>query len=329
MLSRELQSLTPFGRKLQWVLLGLALSIAPHVAHFPFWVTLLCGATAVYRIILDMRQSALPPKWLRILIALGGSLAVLVTYRTLNGVEAGTALLALMAGFKLLETRTTRDLTVIVFLSYFSLFAAFLYNQSLLQLPYMLITAWLLTATLMRIHQTTLSMPAREAMTLTGKMFVQALPFAVLLFLFFPRLPGQFWAVPARGQAATGLSDEMSPGDVSELSISGAIAFRVHFDGPLPPPHERYWRGPVLHDFDGRTWRRSRTGFLMQPVSPRGGEYHYRLTLEPTDRNWVFPLDMIATWNGPIGGSHFGQHGPHSQSDLRIDVLRHAIEHSL
>jgi transglutaminase-like putative cysteine protease len=37
----------------------------------------------------------------------------------------------------------------------------------------------------------------------------------------------------------------------------------------------------------------------MQTISPRGGEYHYRLTLEPTDRNWVFPLDMIASWKGP------------------------------
>jgi protein-glutamine gamma-glutamyltransferase len=199
----------------------------------------------------------------------------------------------------LLETRTTRDLTVIVFLSYFSLFAAFLYNQSLLQLPYMLVTAWLLTATLMRIHQTTSSMPAREAMTLTGKMFLQALPLAVLLFLFFPRLPGQFWAVPTRGQASTGLSDEMSPGDVSDLSISSAIAFRVRFEGAAPPPNQRYWRGPVLHDFDGRTWRRARSGFLMQVVTGRGGDYRYRLTMEPTERHWVFPLDMVATFKGP------------------------------
>ncbi len=64
-----------------------------------------------------------------------------------------------------------RDLTVIVFLSYFALFAAFLYNQSLLGLPYMIVTAWLLTVTLMRIHQTTTSMSVREALGVTGKMF--------------------------------------------------------------------------------------------------------------------------------------------------------------
>ena len=64
----------------------------------------------------------------------------------------------------------------------------------------------------MRIHQTALAMPMREAAASPAKMLLQALPLAVLLFLFFPRLPGQFWALPARSQAHSGLDDEMSPG---------------------------------------------------------------------------------------------------------------------
>jgi transglutaminase-like putative cysteine protease len=119
-----------------------------------------------------------------------------------------------------------------------------------------------------------------------------------LLFLLFPRLPGQFWAMPARSQASSGLSEEMSPGDVSELSLSGAIAFRARFDGELPPPRERYWRGPVLHDFDGRTWRGSRTAFLPQPLEPEGALYRYRLTIEPHQRHWIFPLDVVTGWQG-------------------------------
>jgi transglutaminase-like putative cysteine protease len=203
-----------------------------------------------------------------------------------------------MAGMKLLESSTIRDLTVIVFLAYFSLFSALLYNQDLVRLPYLLITAWLITVTLMRIHQTTVTMPIREAAGITGRMFLQALPLAVLLFLFFPRLPGQFWAMPARSQAISGLDDELSPGDVSELSLSSAIAFRVRFDGEMPPPRERYWRGPVLHDFDGRTWRRPHSPFLRQKAEPTGPLYRYRVTLEPHQRNWVFPLDVVVSKTG-------------------------------
>lgn len=288
--------LSPFGRKLLWVSAGLLLAIAPHVPHIAVWILVLAGAAIALRILAEIKQWGLPPKWLRIVIAFGALFGVLSTYRTLNGIEAGTALLVMMAGMKLLETRTLRDLTVIVFLAYFALFAAFLYSQELLRLPYLLATVWLLTATLMRIHQTTLSMPAREALTLTGKMLLQAVPLAILFFVLFPRLPGNFWAIPARSQAITGLDDEVSPGDVSELSVSGEIAFRAKFDGELPPPRERYWRGPVLHEFDGRTWRQPMIFFIPQERRAEGSTYRYRLTLEPHQRPWIFALELATAW---------------------------------
>src|SRR5690606_6255654 len=172
------------------------------------------------RAMAELKRWPTPPRWLRIVIACGGLLGALGTHRTLNGLDARTALLVVMAGMKLLEPRTARDPTVVIFLAYFALFAAFLYGQSLLLLPYMLFAAWLLTVTLLRTHQLTAAMPMREAAALTGRMLLIALPLAALLFLFFPRLPGQFWALPARDQASTGVSDEMSPGDVSELSVS-------------------------------------------------------------------------------------------------------------
>jgi transglutaminase-like putative cysteine protease len=285
-------------QRLVWVIAALALSIAPHLSHLAPWVVVLAVASGAWRVVVEVKGLPLPPRWARILVAFCALLGVLATYRTLNGVEAGTALLVVMAGMKLLETRSVRDLTVIVFLAYFALFAAFLYEQQLLYLPYMLATAWLLTVTLMRIHESTATLRVREAARLTGKMLLQALPLAVLLFVFFPRLPGQFWAVPARSQAVMGVSDEMSPGDISELTISDEPAFRVRFSGDAPPARERYWRGPVLHEFDGRTWRRGMALFLPQVVSPSGPSYGYRLTLEPHQQRWVFALDAVTGWPG-------------------------------
>jgi transglutaminase-like putative cysteine protease len=288
--------LTPFGQRLVWVLGCVALAMFPHISHLPAWVILLTLSSAILRLLIETRHRPLPPKWLRTAVAFAALIGVALTYRTLNGVQAGSALLIVMAGMKLLETRSVRDLTVIVFLCYFALYAAFLYNQEMLYLPYLLVAAWWLTATLMRIHQTSLGMRIGEAGRITAKMLLQALPLAALLFLFFPRLPGQFWALPARNEARSGIDDEMSPGDVSDLSLSDEVAFRVRFDGPLPPPQERYWRGPVLHEFDGRTWRRERTVFKEQTVETEGPAYRYRLALEPHQRSWVFALDMPTAW---------------------------------
>jgi transglutaminase-like putative cysteine protease len=295
-LENHLQQLTPLGQRMVWVIAGLALATAPHVGHIAIWTMLIAAVATALRMTIEIKRWPLPPKWVNTSIAFIALLGVLASYRTLNGIDAGTSLLIVMAGMKLLETRSVRDLTVVVFLSYFALFAAFLYDQNMLALPYMLFTAGLLTMTLMRIHQTE-AMPIREAAATTAKMFLQAVPLAVLLFLFFPRIPGQFWAVPAREKALSGLSEEMTPGDVSELSLSGATAFRVRFEGEAPPPRERYWRGPVMHMFDGRTWRYAATSRAPQEVASSGSTYRYRVSLEPQRRNWIFALDMVTGWD--------------------------------
>ncbi len=286
------------SQRLLWVLSTMALALLPHALQMPPWIVLFAAAAAAWRVAAQIRKWPLPPRWLRIIIVLAAVMSVLASFRTLNGLEAGTALLVLMAGVKLLETRDKRDLTVLLFIAYVLLFAAFLYDQGFLQLPYMLVAVWLMTATLMRTHQTTSRMPMQEALGMTGRMLLQAVPVAILLFVLFPRLPGQFWALPARAGATSGINDEISPGDVSELSLSPNIAFRVSFNGmPPPPPAERYWRGVVLHDFDGRTWRRPRGRFSATPaVVPSGTEYDYRITLEPNNRNWLFALDLPTRW---------------------------------
>ncbi len=289
------QPLSRFALQLIWVIGSFLLAVLPHLSSIRWWVALLAVSAAGWRLLTEVRQWSMPRRLLRTLVAIAAMLGVLFTYRTLNGLEAGTAFLVLMGGMKLLETRTTRDLTITIFVSYFLVFAGFLYNQDLLRLPYMLVTAWLLTATLMLIHQRS-PMSIAESLSRTAKMLVMALPLAALMFVFFPRLPGQFWALPARSDAMTGLSDEMSPGDVSELSISGVTAFRVKFTGEPPPPRERYWRGPVLHDFDGRTWRRPRFGYVERPLIAFGKAYDYRVLLEPHNREWIFSLDAVIGW---------------------------------
>jgi transglutaminase-like putative cysteine protease len=294
MISR-LETRPRFSQQLLWVVAGLLLAMLPNASDVHLWIVLLALGAMSLRVTIEWRDWSLPPKAIRIVIAVAAMMGVLATYRTLNGLEAGTAFLVLMGAMKLLETRNQRDLTVLIFVAYFLLFAGFLYNQSLLRLPWMLITAWLLTATLMRVHQSA-PMSMREALGFTGKMVLQALPLAIALFVLFPRLPGQFWAVPARSSAMTGLDDEMSPGDVSDLSLSSTIAFRARFESKMPPPRERYWRGTVLHDFDGRTWRRLQQFLPEQQMVPSGPLYRYTVTIEPHNRRWVFGLDTVTQW---------------------------------
>jgi protein-glutamine gamma-glutamyltransferase len=103
--------------------------------------------------------------------------------------------------------------------------------------------------------------------------------------------------VPHGSEAVTGLSDSMSPGSIGQLTTSYDIAFRAKFAGPVPPPEQRYWRGPVLQRFDGVTWRRDPEWAATSEVPAlafSGPAYRYSVMLEPSYRHYWFALDTPA-----------------------------------
>jgi len=118
----------------------------------------------------------------------------------------------------------------------------------------------------------------------------------------FPRFASPLWQIPNDSKAAaSGLSDSMSPGDITQLALSDEVAFRVRFDAAAPPAQERYWRGPVLDYFDGHTWTRSSSGFggAPPPLQPQGPAYRYTVMMEPHQHRWLFMLDWPSVWNQP------------------------------
>jgi transglutaminase-like putative cysteine protease len=278
-------------RSLAWAAAALGGGVLLHVDRVPAWVSAAALILLVWRLAAIRARVHLPGAIARVLLAVLVAIAVLVRFHTLNGLAAGTALLILMASLKLLETWRRRDRMVLVGAGLFLLLAACLDRQSLLRAPLYLAEAWLCCAALGVVA--TAGFPGRAALALAGRTLLYALPLAALLFVFFPRLAGSFWSLPRGEEALTGLSDTMSPGSIGQLTTSYDIAFRARFEGALPPPQQRYWRGPVLHDFDGATWRRG-VGARAAPWQFNGPSYRYHIALEPSHHRWWFALDTPA-----------------------------------
>jgi transglutaminase-like putative cysteine protease len=280
----------------------LALALAAHLKSLPVWVPVTVAVSGGIRLLLAHRGRAAPPRGVRLVIA-GLAVALLfLQFRTFNGLSAGTALLALMGGLKLLETDTRRDIYIITLIIYFVSVTALLEGDSFWLLAYLIGVCWLTTATLLRLTSTLPVPDWRRSLRYAGQILSQALPLALVFWLFFPRFAGPLWHMPDDGSAGSGLSDTMSPGDISELALSDDIAFRVRFATAPPPPPERYWRGPVLHDFDGHTWKRANSGLNVAPaLQLQGPAYRYTLSLEPHQHNWIFALDWPSHWDLPRG----------------------------
>lgn len=279
-------------RRFSVVLAALAVAFAPHLLRVPAFVAAFVCAAWGYALGMQYRGWPVPPRWLRVILALGCLGLVFAYYGRSFGRDEGVALLSLMLGLKAVESKSVRDMLALLFLAYFVVVTNVLYSQGLLMSAYMILSVLAVTAALVHLHSArpTLAPDLRGGAVL----LVQSLPLALLLFVFFPRLPGALWGVQDdRDEGVTGFSDTLEPGSVSSLSLSGEVAFRVDFFGPAPDRDGLYWRGLVLDSFDGSKWFRDQPFEAADKTAELPTDRtEYALTVEPHGKEWLFALDL-------------------------------------
>jgi transglutaminase-like putative cysteine protease len=289
----------PGQRPITWrvyalLLAGLLIASGPHALRAPWWLISLTLFLYVWRGIAITHRRLLAPQWVLIVIVALGMGGIWLQYRAIFGRTPGLMLLLLFSGLKMLESRHQRDAAAVVFLTWFLAITSFLYTQSIPTAIGMCAAVAASVAALVSCAAPRRDSRAnlRTAWMLLG----QAVPAALVLFLLFPRVQGPLWGLPQDAYTGvTGLSDSMAPGNLSQLTLSDAIAFRVDFRGEPPRRRTLYWRGPVMWDFDGRTWRLGSP--RLADLEPRvgGTRVEYSVLLEPHNRNWLFALELPAS----------------------------------
>lgn len=276
------------------LLISLTLVIGPHALRSPWWLALLTVVLYAWRGHIALNGGRLPSRWTLLAIAVLVMAGVWFEYRSIFGRSPGIVLLMLFSGLKMLEARTHRDATVVAFLCYFLVMTNFLYTQTIPTALLMCVALLAITGTLVGFNAP--RRPPIANLRTAGLLFAHAVPAALVLFLLFPRVQGPLWGVPQESLSGiSGLSDTMAPGNLAQVALSDSIAFRAEFQGEPPAPRQRYWRGPVLWDFDGRTWYMGfpELGDLAEGQS--GKRFSYAVVLEPHNRNWLFALETAAS----------------------------------
>jgi len=288
-----------------WLFVVAGLTTAPHFLHQPYWLSAFAGLMLLWGYWLWRGNHRLPARWLLILLVMGGSAGVHFEFASLFGRDAGVALLVMLMALKLLELKSRRDAMVVVTLGYFLLLTHYFYSQSIPTGLWLLGAMWIVTAALIRLHGGPDSR-LRPTLRYAGQLCLQALPFMLVLYLLFPRIAGPLWGLPEDAHAGkTGLSEQMSPGSIADLVQSSEIAFRVRFDGPIPANDKLYWRGPVMEDFDGTTWRPSSARYAAESVDALAPPIRYETTLEAHNQRWLLALE--APSGLPPGGTLNGR----------------------
>ena len=285
------------------IVLTLSLILIAQMAFIPVLLSIIFAISILCIWIYLKRQQPFPKigTFLLTVLALG---SIYLSYQSFIGVEAGVAVLSTFLFAKSLESKNRRDLIILFNFALFVAASSFLYSQSfgmaiviVLCLISCLIGLYRIQTSEFEQEPTTQRAALQQDAKHVAKFILYAIPFFILLFIFFPRLP-PLWHIPIpENKGVTGISDSMSPGDIAELSQSSALAFRIIGDvSKLPPRSELYWRALVLDEYDGQRWTSSfvnQQPLMRQPMDsspvPVGWNYQY-LAADPSVF-WIMGLE--------------------------------------
>ena len=130
-------------------------------------------------------------------------------------------------------------------------------------------------------------------------MFMYSLPWVVALFIFFPRISFEHASYGFKGEAIKRMGHDgtMYLDANALLAPSGRIVMEVGFDGPIPTSNALYFRGSLLYVDKKDHWEPmpsyvKRKDRLYDYA--RGETIDYQVTLYPTQKRWLYMLDMPA-----------------------------------
>lgn len=288
------------------MLAAFAATLLPHALWLPSWYALVLGGVVVARWAQRRRYGLAWPVWIKFPLLLTVMGLVVLEFGNPFARQAGTAALLGLTTLKLIESERRRDGLLAVTVCLFLISVQFLFNEGIGVTLYMLVPTLL---AFLALNEISAPQGMRGGLTAEfgrvgreiGALLLIALPLTVFLFLSVPRLETPLWGTRENSwKGRTGLGDTMAPGSITELLGDDTPVMRVTFESAIPRRSSLYWRGPVLWNFDGQAWTRPGYGGLRGPLArqnhssdPAGPNVaRYRVTLEATDRNGLYALDI-------------------------------------
>ena len=185
-------------RPFLWLATALLFTVPPMVGALAPWVPALFITTLAAKFWMEPRGIRLRSAVLKVMLAVATLGAIAVSYGSLRGIEPGVSLLVVLMSLKVLEAHTAREFQVMVLVAWVLCLCGFIMSQDLANALALLTAFALISVALIQFHRGSARGALWPPLRIAGKLFAQALPLIVLLFLFFPRVSTGF-RFPADG----------------------------------------------------------------------------------------------------------------------------------
>ncbi len=281
------------------------------------YLSVLTGYAAIYRftglyytfcfvvlillaVYLDYRRIVHVPRWCVNAISLVVLVASVRRVDSDHLVEPILDALIILIALKLIEEKKFRDYMQIYAMSMFLLIGSTLMSFGVNFLFYFATLITLATMSLILLCYFTQDPEmaiSRENMMKIGFQALLicaiALPSSSLFFLILPRTNFPFFNFFNKsGYGRSGFTDTVSLGEIADIQDDDAVIFRAEM-GRIGD-QDLFWRGIVLDEFDGASWRSSDEdqGILYRSLRGTGREeIQQTIYLEPYGNKYLFALD--------------------------------------
>ena len=297
------------------IILWLAITLAylPHIIHQILVVNSFCIGLFVWRMFAVLYGVKAPP---RIMIY---SLALMITgYIIFSdpaglGKNSGIAILCVALAVNQLYFEQAADALTIVGIGIFVGCLAFLNFDAVFITVCVICSVYLMILSLVRMYGSASNI--RGGIRQANKIILLSMPVAAIIFFIVPQNIGLNFRMPAEaGVGSTGLSNSVSPGNISKLQKNTKVAFRVRFNSLPDDLGNLYWRGPVFTYYNGQSWLNSNFVENSQPLvnPPVEGndadnkQTKYRVVLS-SDIKWAIALDNPSQFDVPVRINNEGE----------------------
>jgi len=303
--------------------LAVFFSLSLHASDVSAWLFVGALIFIVWRYAIYRYGLVFPGIYLRSALVMAGFSFVYSLYGWMPSIESMVTLLVAGISLKLIEVQFQRDAYLLIFACFFLQSLHFLFDQTPVHYLAVLCCCFFTLYTQIYLNKNLTSgsvvsgdavsgRPVSELM-LAGKLMLLSLPLALFLFFVLPRL-SPLWSISVPTESAkTGLSDQMSPGDIGRLGKSDELAFRVKFKSQVPDMHERYWRVLVLDHYDGKAWSQNISHNKKPVAKPNLTElvaadqnlnqhlyYEYDVISEASEKKWLYSLANVTGFDSNI-----------------------------
>ncbi|XQW83519.1 transglutaminaseTgpA domain-containing protein [Thalassotalea piscium] len=285
------------------LMLTLVLNCLALVNELSGWLIAFIFISLFWQTRFYFNQLTQPNRIIKLLVSITGLVLLALSANQLGLLNSMVHLLVFSYLLKPLEINSRKDFYIQVLLGIFVLVTALVFMQSLY---FMLMIVAVLLINLMLLMSLFYQVKNNRLIAKhVGLTLLKSLPLTIILFVGFPKI-APFWQMPAAKNAQVGLSDEVKVGDIANLALSNALAFRVEFEQAPPSYQQLYWRTLVLEDFDGSKWyqyknnnpwrKRIKRELDLSSISDLSTKplISYQMIVEPSYQNWLFGLTIIS-----------------------------------